>query len=942
MELVKAIPITDYCDANKLSTRERLELFIPVCQAVQHAHQKGIIHRDLKPSNVLVTVQDDRPVPKVIDFGVAKATQARLTEKTLFTRLNQWIGTPAYMSPEQAGLGSLDVDTRSDVYSLGVLLYELLTGRTPFDTQKLMAAGYEAVMRVIREEEPPKPSTRLSTLAEEELSAVAAKRGAEPARLGRLVRGDLDWIVMKALEKDRQRRYDSATSLAADIECHLGGEAVLAAPPTIGYRLGRTIRRHSVFVGVASAIALLLAAGVVSTSLQVVRANRYATQLEKKQGELAENLYVSDMNMALHAWQQREYGLCDRTLRAHRPEPGSPDLRGFEWRYLWGLSHDARLDSWRAHANTVRSLAVAPDNSLLASTSHDGEGKLWDVRSKRCLATFAATDALLFSPAGDLCFAAGNRWQIDILSTQTWQKEWSINLEKPAVEDRLHTVLLAVSPTAPLLAFSPDASFFGGRGSVRLYDYRAREELGELENSGDRIAFSADGRTLVTGSADDQIHVWNVASRQRVRSLGPVGGVNSLSLSPDGRLLATTEFWRTDVRLWDLETGRELSPLAGHEAMVWQTAFSPDGRLLASSSTDQTIRLWDVRQRRLIKRLIAHASEIWALAFSHDGQRLFSGSKDLTISVWPTSFPPERPWAQVSDMNQSPLLFSRDGSLFAAGVYPDDLPRRLIVRETVTLDERASLPGERQALWFSPHDAELLTASTNDELHLWSLAPLEIRRRTPLPSHRNKVTTAAATPDGSSVAFLRQDQPGITVVEAKSGHIQAELPWSVADGQALVYSRDGRFLVGTGVRTIEVWLPQERRLAARLDAHRDGVGGITFSPDMSLMASVSVDNTAKLWRVADWTEVTTLSGHREGVKSGSFSPDGRTFATGCADGTIKFWHVGTGRELASIKHELAAWFLAFSPSGNVLACAPGSGDLWLLRVPSLEETTSRE
>jgi ankyrin repeat protein len=272
MELVKGIPITQFCDERKLSTRERLELFMQVCQAVQHAHQKGVIHRDLKPTNVLVTVKDDRPVPKVIDFGVAKATLARLTQKTLFTRFHQWIGTPAYMSPEQAGLGSLDVDTRSDVYALGVLLYELLTGRTPFDTQKLLAAGYEAVMRTIREEEPPKPSTRLGTLAHEELSAVAAKRGAEPAKLGRLERGDLDWIVMKALEKDRTRRYETASDFSRDLESHLGSKPVSAAAPGLVYLATKFVRRNRLRLafGTLALVAVALAVTVGKFALKSV------------------------------------------------------------------------------------------------------------------------------------------------------------------------------------------------------------------------------------------------------------------------------------------------------------------------------------------------------------------------------------------------------------------------------------------------------------------------------------------------------------------------------------------------------------------------------------------------------------------------------------------------------------------------------------------------
>jgi serine/threonine protein kinase/tetratricopeptide (TPR) repeat protein len=266
MELVKGDPVVEYCDKNNLSIEDRLELFAQVCHAVQHAHSKGIIHRDIKPSNILVSTQDGKPHTKVIDFGIAKATASKLTEKTLFTEHRQLIGTPEYMSPEQAE-GNLDIDTRTDVYSLGVLLYELLTGTTPFTGKELRSAAFGELQRIIREVEPPKPSTRLSNNSDT-LASVAAKRHTEPKRLGTIVRGELDWIVMKALEKDRQRRYETANGLAMDVRRYLSGEAVLAAPPSRKYLAVKFIRRHRGVVAAGSAVALSLFAGVVVSAWQ--------------------------------------------------------------------------------------------------------------------------------------------------------------------------------------------------------------------------------------------------------------------------------------------------------------------------------------------------------------------------------------------------------------------------------------------------------------------------------------------------------------------------------------------------------------------------------------------------------------------------------------------------------------------------------------------------
>jgi tetratricopeptide (TPR) repeat protein len=295
MELARGIPITDYCDRHRLPTRERLELFMGVCQAVQHAHQKGVIHRDLKPSNILVVIQDDRPVPKIIDFGIAKATDHRLAQRTLFTEQGQLIGTPEYMSPEQAEMSGLDVDTRTDIYSLGVILYELLVGALPFDAAKLRSAAFGEIQRIIRETEPPKASTHLSTLKETK-AEIAEKRGTDPSALVKLLRGDLDWITMKAMAKDRTRRYSSASELAAEIERYLRHEPVMAGPPSAVYRLRKYVRRHKLGVAAAAVVLLAILVGTAGTTIGLLRAVR----AEKKAVEEAATAkQVSDFLVGL-------------------------------------------------------------------------------------------------------------------------------------------------------------------------------------------------------------------------------------------------------------------------------------------------------------------------------------------------------------------------------------------------------------------------------------------------------------------------------------------------------------------------------------------------------------------------------------------------------------------------------------------------------------------
>jgi tetratricopeptide (TPR) repeat protein len=402
MELVKGVPITDFCDRNELPAEERLKLFAAICHAVQHAHQKGIIHRDIKPSNILVTLHDGQPVPKVIDFGVSKAISQRLTEKTLFTAYGQMIGTPQYMSPEQAEMSGLDVDTRSDVYSLGVLLYELLTGTTPLEGERLRTAGYAEMQRMIREEDPPRPSVRLNGLGEQ-LTAIAKQRSTDARRLQQTIRGELDWIAMKCLEKERGRRYGSANSLAEDVERFLSGEPVEAHPPSTAYRLRKFMRRYRFPVAVTAAIVAALLAAVVGTTAGMVRAARFAADREQALQELQatlrglqDELFNKAVTAALGAGPERAHQAIDEAEAAGVPESKLEVLRGLLDYYSGNMDgsvgHLENAVTIAPHSYAARALLA-----WVSATAGDSE---------RCTEALVALERLTPITAEDYLFKA--------------------------------------------------------------------------------------------------------------------------------------------------------------------------------------------------------------------------------------------------------------------------------------------------------------------------------------------------------------------------------------------------------------------------------------------------------------------------------------------------------------------------------------------------------
>ncbi|MBX3439617.1 MAG: serine/threonine protein kinase, partial [Planctomycetaceae bacterium] len=645
MELVRGWPITEYCDRTTIPLRERLKLFITVCDAVQHAHQKGVVHRDLKPSNVLITLNDGTPVPKVIDFGVAKALNQRLTERTFFTRHAQILGTPMYMSPEQAESSGIDVDTRSDVYSLGVLLYELLTGQTPFDRAAFSKLGYDELRKIVREVEPLSPSVRVSTLAGKVGTTAANQRGIDERQHSRMLRGELDWIAMKALDKDRTRRYASAESLAADLQRYLDDKPVEAGRPSTMYQIGKMARRHKAWFAVAALTCVGLLAGMamlVGTTVLVTQQRdiaRIAVMRERdaskraaedhrvalQQRDAAEyNLYVADVNLARQQWKAGHVARMAELLDAHRPQPDRPDLRGWEWHYLSSLK-DKCLRRIPTEGQVIFNLDWSSDGRWLATAGNDV--RLWDVAAERRTLVIAEMRRAAWSPDGRQLAVYGDSGFVKILDP---------------VDGNELSKFAAGWAADPSLAWSPDGRRLAAgdqAGRVTIWDTLGSREPVVLHDSLRKIrtiAWSPDGELMAVAGDDGGglLEIWNAVAGTLQQSFRAHSHyIQCMAWSPDGRWLGTGSQDQY-VKVWRVDDWTSILNQRMHAGRINALDWSPDSRHLVSVSDDSTIRVWDPETRRLVNTLCGHLARVHAVAWSPDGAQVATAGADGMIRFW--------------------------------------------------------------------------------------------------------------------------------------------------------------------------------------------------------------------------------------------------------------------------------------------------------------------
>jgi len=898
MELVRGIAITDYCDQKQLPTRKRLQLFIRVCQAVQHAHQKGVIHRDIKPGNVLITEHDGEPVPKVIDFGVAKALGQKLTKKTLFTGFHQMLGTPAYMSPEQAALCGIDVDTRADIYSLGVLLYELLTGATPFDAEVFRQAALDEIRRLIQETEPPKPSTRLQTLGKK-LSSVAKQRHTEPATLGRLVRGDLDWIVMKCLEKDRRRRYETVNGLATDLVRHLEHEPIAARPPSTYYRLQRLVVRNKLVFAAASTVAATMILGLGISTWALARERKFH-QIADQAGRTAVNeaqrarasatevkmtLAAADFRQAVELARQNDSS--DAIAYLTRSLSANPTNAGALTRLASLLTHRSWLVP-RLLFNTkgqFTAAACSTDGTLVLLVLGDTAGT-WDTRDGRQRSVVSLNGeeihAVQFSPDGRRFATCSEN------TVRVWDANTGKLIGKPMKESR-RISLMEFSPDGGRIVTATEASSDGHEpvtdeariGSATVWDTETGHAVAEHLQHGGRIhsvRFSHDGKRIVTASQDKCVRVWEAQSG--LLATGPIQherGVLYAEFNHDGMQILSVD--GSSAYIWSASGGGLLHQGFQHRIGVTAARFSPDGQRIITWERNQEVRLWDTRDGALLLESMGHDGLVDSAQFSRDGNLILTTSTDYTVFDAKTD-----EWCKSAQ-----IWDARNGKPVTSPLH---------------------YPGTRSAL-FSEDGKRLVTVTSSGSVLIWEMLPPALGM--PL-SYKGGIVCAEFSPDGSRIACkLSNGQVGIW-----DAHRGVLINGPLGDGGRITsakFSPDGqRIVTASTTGRAHIWDSRTGRLLVQLTGHTNEVEWAEFSPDGKSIVTTSADKTARVWNAQTGAPAADPMVHPRAVRSAHFSPDGTLILT--VDDNLRVWHSGDGKYSGALAFPYGCVQTAqFSPDG---------------------------
>jgi serine/threonine protein kinase/WD40 repeat protein len=950
MELVRGVRITEFCDAARLPTEARLRLFVQVCQALQHAHQKGIIHRDIKPSNILVTVNDGAPVPKVIDFGIAKAIAQKLTDKTLFTEFQALVGTPAYMSTEQAEMSSVDIDTRSDIYGLGVLLYELLTGRPPFDGEQLLSAGLDEMRRIIRDENPPWPSTRLGTLGKAEATTLSGKRQVSVPDLAGAVQGDLDCIVMKCLEKDRARRYQTANGIAADIQRHLNQEPITARTPSAIYVLQKLAQRNrgALIVAVTVLAALLVALLTLATSNARIRQER---------------------NQKDHALLERDASLeAARASEQRAREQLFVSLQNQAQARRNSRQMGQRLESLAALAEAAR-IRPAPelrDNAIAAMAVPDVErGPVWQGWT-------ADTKAFIYESLHQRYARLGQDGTISIRTIPDNRELQRLESGPETKPDRTFT-------------FSPDGRFIAllnASGTPRVWLWERGElALKSAPSNCSALAFSPDSRHVAVAH-EAWITCFDLSTGEERRRWQTRDQAYSINFHPDSRRLAVGYYSSNVVSIYSADKGEHVADLPVGASSMTIVAWHPDGNLLATGGSDSRIQIWDVNARRKLAVLEGHVEHVGGLLFHWGGDLLLSASWDVSARLWHPS--PGRMLMRLPSAGW--LGFSREDHRWTGVISPSNLPaqlRRIVPSQEYhtflnAFRESESMPREgeispdntlmalggtdgvrlwdvmrgREVAWLRLGDTtstlfrdagrELLTRGSADGLRRWRLEtntePGGGRQLG--PSHRIALpfapTRMAKGRDDRTLAVVGSNAGQCLVLDLATESVRiADLPHLNAGFIAL--SPDARRVASSGWQSdrVKVWDGQSGQLLKELET--GPISLVFFTPDNREL--IVARDKEFIFHDLNSLEVGRRIPREIGLYPGhvAFTPDGKLMALEMAPGVIHLKEITSGRTVAKLEDpqgDHSTW-MSFTPDGTQLVVAAryaGSIHRWDLRA----------